>query len=147
MKSLLFKFSISLLLVSVASFSFSQRSEEITFLNRVQKFPKTNEGSILRFNYIFNYTGNISLSILPPEVDCSCTTVLLPKNNIQLNSIDTIKVSFDTNHKIGYQERNIIIKFITEKSGPPVIEKEIIFKGVVKASQATKKAYKLSKKK
>lgn len=147
MKSYLFKINLSLLLTIVASFSFAQTSDDIKFEKSIQKFKKVDEGHILTFTYAFNYTGQFELSIIPPKVDCSCTTVILPEGTIQPNSTSTIKIKFDTKDKIGYQQREVAIQFVSDAMDSRFIEKKLVFKGVVKASQATKDAYKLSKKK
>lgn len=147
MKSYLFKINLSLLLILVASFSFAQTSADIKFEKTTQKFKKVNEGHVLTFIYTFNYTGQFELSIVPPKVDCSCTTVILPEGAILPNSTNTIKIKFDTKDKIGYQEREVAIQFVSDAMDSRFIEKKLVFKGIVKASQATKDAYKLSKKK
>jgi hypothetical protein len=147
MKSNLFKNSLSLLLILVASFSFAQTSDEISFEKTTQKFIKVDEGHQLTFTYNFSYTGKNDLNIIPPKVDCSCTTVLLPEGNIKPNTTNAITIKFDTNDKIGYQEREVTIQFVSDAMDSKSIDKKLIFKGVIKASKATKKAYKLNKKK
>jgi hypothetical protein len=147
MKRNLFKNSLSLLLILVASFSFAQKSDEISFEKSTQKFIKVDEGHQLTFTYNFTYTGKIDLSIVPTKVDCSCTTVLLSTEKIKPGSTNTITIKFDTNDKIGYQEREVSIQFISDAMDSRSIYKKLVFKGVVKASKATKKASKLNKKK
>ncbi|PCJ23907.1 MAG: hypothetical protein COA97_10740 [Flavobacteriales bacterium] len=147
MESYLFKINLSLLLVLVASFSFSQTSDDITFEKEIQKFKKVDEGHILTFEYKFTYTGNVNLSIIPPKVDCSCTTIILPQGKIQPNSKNVITIKFDTKDKIGWQEREVKIQFVSDLMDSRFIEKRLVFKGMVKASKATKEAYKLNKKK
>lgn len=136
-----------MLLLFVASFSFAQNADLITFEKRTQKFKKVDEGQLVELSYIFNYSGNETLSITPPDLDCSCTTVILPEGKISPNSTNSIKITFDTKDKIGYQERAIHLEFVSNTAENMLIKKKIVFKGVVKASEATKKAYKLSKKK
>ncbi len=147
MKSYLFKINLSLLLILVASFSFAQTSDDIKFEKTVQKFMKVDEGHRITLSYTFTYTGNLDLSIVPPKVDCSCTTVILPEGKIKANSTNTIKIKFDTNNKIGYQERGVTIQFVSDAMDSRSIDKKLVFKGVVKASKATKEAYKKNKKK
>jgi len=142
MKLNLFKFILSLLLLLVASFSFGQDAKEIKFKKRVKNFKKVNEGKTLTFNYIFNYSGKQPLTLLPPKVDCSCTEVILPKNPILPNTTDTVKVIFDTKDKMDYQVRHVVLHFVNELMDSTSIEKKITFKGVIKASEATKETYK-----
>ena len=147
MKSYLFKINLSLLLILVASFSFAQTSEDIKFEKTTQKFMRVNEGHQITLIYNFTYSGTLPLSIIPPVIDCSCTTVILPEGKIQPESTNTIKIRFDTNDKIGYQERDLTIQFVSDAMNSRSIDKKLIFKGVVKASKTTKDAFKKNKKK
>ncbi|MBL4669335.1 MAG: DUF1573 domain-containing protein [Flavobacteriales bacterium] len=142
MKNIFFKNSLSLLLILVVSFSFAQNSDNIEFEKTTQKFKKVDEGHQITLNYSFTYTGKIPLTILEPEVDCSCTTIVLPEGKIKSNSTNIIKIKFDTNDKIGWQEREVVIQFISDLMDSRFIEKKLIFKGMVKASKATKTIYK-----
>ena len=76
MKSSLFKINLSLLLILVASFSFSQTPANIKFEKKIQKFKRIAEGHQLTFTYTFTYNGTLDLSIINPKVDCSCTKVI-----------------------------------------------------------------------
>ena len=136
-----------MLLILVASFSFAQNSDDIQFEKTTQKFMKVNEGHQITLNYTFTYTGTVALSILEPKVDCSCTKTILPEGKIQPNSTNTIKIKFDTNNKIDWQERDVTIQFVSDIMDSRSIDKILTFKGMVKASKATKKAYKLNKEK
>ena len=147
MKSYLFKINLSLLLILVASFSFAQIADDIHFEKTTQKFMRVDEGHQITLTYNFTYSGQFDLTIVPPKVDCSCTTIILPEGKIKPNSTNTIIIKFDTKGKIGYQEREVNIQFVSDLMDSRFIEKKLIFKGVVKASKATKKAYKLNKKK
>ena len=147
MKSNLFKIYLSLLLSLVASFSFGQTSEDILFEQSTQKFVRSAEGRQITLIYSFTYVGKTYLKIIPPKVDCSCTEVILPENNIQPNSTNTVIIKFDTSDKIGWQERHVILNFTCDQIQGEPIEKKLTFKGSVKASKATKAAYKENKKK
>ena len=136
-----------MLLLLVASFSFAQNADVIQFEKSTQKFMRVDEGHIITLIYRFTYTGDTDLQIIPPTVDCSCTQVILPVGNIAPKSTNTIKIKFDTADKIGWQERSVILQFISNKKDSLSFEKKIVFKGAVKASKATKKAYKESQKK
>lgn len=146
MKSNLFKLSLSLLLILVASFSFGQNPTDFNFIKPTQKFKKVNEGHQVEFIYLFTYSGEKKLDILPPEVDCSCTQVTLPEGKIETGKTYSIIINFDTKSKIGYQERDVMIDFVNPLNNF-TITKKLTFKGVVKASKATKEAYKKNKKK
>lgn len=147
MKNYFFKINLSLLLLIVTSFSFAQNTDSIQFEKKVQKFKKVNEGEIIELTYPFTYQGNTPLNIIPPEVDCSCTTVILPEGKIKADNTYHIKITFDTKGKIGYQERSVNLSFVSDLDHSNYAQKKVTFKGVVKASDETKKAYKLRKKK
>lgn len=136
------KFNISLLLISIAGFSFGQSTNDLVFDKSVQKFKKVDEGHQLSFTYLFTNTSKNTFTLTPPEVDCNCTEVIIPENNILPNSKDSIIVKFDTKDKIGYQERDVILKFISKEHPNSPVDLKITFKGVVKATQATKEKYK-----
>ena len=142
MKSCLFKISLSLLLFSVTSFSFAQTPSDIQFDKKVQKFRKVDEGHQITLKYVFTNNSNSNLTLVPPKVDCSCTVVIIPEHKIQPNSSDTITVKFDTKNKIGYQDRDINLKFIPENNPQSPIDTKITFKGMVKATKESKAAYK-----
>ncbi|MCO6500203.1 MAG: DUF1573 domain-containing protein [Vicingus serpentipes] len=143
MKSYLFNLSLSLLLL-VASFSFGQNPNDIHFERLVHKFKKVDEGKQLEFNYSFTYLGQEPLTLTVEKIDCSCTEVILHEEKIEAGKTYAIIIKFDTNNKIGYQEREVILNY-NSPSNETTIEKKLIFKGVVKASAATKAAYKKSK--
>jgi hypothetical protein len=148
MKSNLFRLGLSLLLFITASFFCSAQSvDQIKFKNPTHKFKKVAEGHQLVFTYNFSYSGTDQLTILEPKVDCSCTEVILPKEKIKAGKIYSIIIKFDTHHKIGWQEREVLIQFTTDIKKKSTIDKKITFKGMIKASKPTKEAYKANKRK
>lgn len=136
------KFSLSLLLFLVAGFSFSQTAADIIFEKSSQKFMKVDEGHQITLTYNFTYKGTTPLQLLSPKVDCDCTSIEIPEEEIIGNKPYKIIVHFDTNNKIGFQERPILLTFISSVNKNEKIEKEIVFKGMVKASKETKAEYK-----
>ena len=134
MKKKFFKTSLSLLLILVASFSFAQINSSVTFEKPTQKFKKVNEGEKVELVYKFSNDGKFILNILPPEVDCSCTEVIIPEYEIAAETQDSIIIKFNTNDKIGWQERNVILQFKADLLPKP-IENTLTFKGIVKASK------------
>jgi hypothetical protein len=136
------KFSLSLLLLSVAGFSFSQTAEDIIFEKSTQKFMKVDEGHQITLTYSFTNNGKIPLQLITPKVDCDCTSVEIPEEDIVPNKSYEIIVRFDTNDKIGFQERPINLVFLSTENKSLKIDKTITFKGMVKASKETKAKYK-----
>ena len=136
------KFSLSLLLFSVAGFSFSQNTEDIVFDKLIQKFMKVDEGHQITLTYNFTYSGETPLQLISPKVDCDCTSVEIPEEDITQNNSYKIIVHFNTKDKIGFQERPIKLIFLSTTDRNVKTEKEIVFKGMVKASKETKEKYK-----
>ncbi|MBL4652609.1 MAG: DUF1573 domain-containing protein [Flavobacteriales bacterium] len=99
---------------------------EIKFEEKVQKFEKTKPGPVLEFDYSFTNTGDQPLIITELKVTCTCTKFTFPKEPIAVGEKAIVHVAFDTNHKIGYQDRIIEI-YSNAKSSPDKIR----FKGVV----------------
>ena len=146
MKSYLFKINLSLLLILVASFSFGQKADPITFEKRTQKFGKVNEGKVIELVYRYHNYGKHVLSINPPKVDCSCTEVIIP-DKIRSGGKDSLTIKFNTKDKIGFQERTVVLQFVNALNPSTPIEKKITFKGTIIASKETKRIYKENKKK
>ena len=106
---------------------------------------RVDEGHQITLTYNFTYKGNIELNIIEPKVDCTCTKVILPEEKIKPNSTNYIIIKFDTSYKIGWQERDVVLHFTSDTMGSRSIEKTLTFKGTVKASKATKEAYRKNK--
>ena len=106
---------------------------------------KVDEGHQITLEYRFTYSGEFPLTIVPPKVDCSCTEVILPDTDILPNSTYTIKIKFDTKDKIGYQEREVYLHFVSDLMDSRFIEKKLVFKGMVKPTKETKSKYKKNK--
>jgi len=82
----------------------------------VFKFPKTDEGTLLVHNYEVINTGDAPLFISNYKVGCSCTKVKLPKDSIQPGDTLMLEVSFDTEGKYYFQDREILIFANTKKA-------------------------------
>ena len=105
------------------------------FSDKVQKFGKVQEGEEVKLTYNFMNEGEEPIIINEAKVNCTCTKVSYPKTPINPNKVGQILVTFHTEAKIGYQERKI--ELITNQG-----RAEIVFKGVVKATEHTKSEYK-----
>jgi hypothetical protein len=147
LKNNFFKTFLSLLLILVASFSFAQNIDDLKFEKTTQKFMKVDEGHRITLNYTFTYSGKVPLKILEPKLDCSCTEIIFPEKSIEPNSSHAIIIKFNTTDKIGWQEREVIIQFVSDYMDSRNIAQKLTFKGMVKASKATKEAYKANMKK
>ena len=80
------------------------------------KFPKTKEGVELKHTYKLTNIGDVPLLIQKYEVACTCTKLTFPKTPILPNETANIEVTFDTKHKIGWQDRIITLYSNAENS-------------------------------
>ena len=105
-----------LFIISIV-FSFSLFAQaEIKIEKKTFKFPKTKEGVELKHTYKLTNTGDTPLLIQKYEVACTCTKLTFPKTPILPNETVAIVVSFDTKHKIGWQDRIITLYSNAENS-------------------------------
>ncbi len=109
MKKLIF-----LLLLLNSALVFSQEAE-FSLLEKVLRFPKTNEGEVLEHQFEFENTGETPLIIKDYQVSCSCTKVNIPSEPILPGQKSVIKISFDTNGKYYLQDRIIYLTTNTSK--------------------------------
>ena len=124
------------MLLTVSGFIFSQEAP-LKFSEKAQKFGKVIEGEVIVLKYTFMNEGEEPVLINEAKVNCTCTVVDFPETPINPKKVGQITVTFNTESKIGYQERKI--ELITNKG-----KAEISFKGVVKATKETKTEYKLN---
>lgn len=126
---------LSLLLLAASFFCFIEKGSELIFEKKTLKFDKVDEGKLVTLIYYFTNESNQPVIFKDYKTSCHCTKAILPKAPLTPNQKGEIKVTFDTNKKIGYQERTINI--ITNLG-----EYELKFKGVVNASKETIEEYK-----
>jgi hypothetical protein len=72
-------------------------------------FGQHKEGEILDTIFVFTNTGDAPLIISKVRSSCGCTIPDWPKEPVKPGQKDTIKVSFNTNHKTGNQRKKIDI--------------------------------------
>lgn len=94
-----------ILIILNSALAFGQA--EFSFKKTSVRFPKTQEGEVLKFQYEFTNSGNQPLIISDIKVQCSCTKFDFPKQPIKPGEKGIITVSFDTKDKIGYQDRTL----------------------------------------
>ena len=117
---------ITILLSAFTCFSQTGKAD-FKFEKKVYKFGKVNEGEVIQFSYTFINSGTEPLIITDIKAACTCTTFDYPKKPISPGETAEISVKFDTNKKIGYQDRTLEI-FSNSLKSPEIIR----FKGTVK---------------
>ena len=105
------------------------------FSEPVKKFGKVAEGEKVVLTYNFMNRSDSPVVINEAKSNCTCTHVDFSRSPINPEKVGQIVVTFNTEAKIGYQERKI--ELITNQGSS-----EISFKGVVKATEQTKETYK-----
>lgn len=94
----------------------SAQVAEFSFSDPNLRLPKTPEGKVLTFEYPFTNKGTAPLVISEIKVQCTCTKFEFPKEPVMPGASGVIKVTFDTNGKIGYQDRILQVFANTKKS-------------------------------
>ncbi len=107
------KFVLSFCIILLTNLLIAQKVE---IDKKTIKFPKTKEGILLKHKYKITNVGNAPLLLDKYEVACSCTKATFPKTPILPNQSVDVFVTFDTNHKIGFQDRIISLYSNAENS-------------------------------
>jgi len=66
-------------------------------------FGKVKAGEIMAYSFVFTNTGDKTLIIREPEVDCGCLKVITPNNVIVPGKKGIIEVEFDSSGMVGKQ--------------------------------------------
>ena len=109
------KYVIICFLLINSAIAFGQYAE-FDFLKRVHKFDPAEEGVVLEHDYAFTNSGDEPLIISEYKVACTCTKVEYPKKPILPGESGIIKLTFDTEGKIGWQYRLIELHANVKKS-------------------------------
>ena len=133
-----FKYSYLLIswLIFSAGFSFSQEIKTIPPTPHINKHKKVDEGEKLTFNFSAKNPTQDTLFILPPEVDCSCTSIDYPDFILPGQTVQFV-IHFDTDKKWGLQVRTVEVKAEPKKK-TVIYHIPLTFKVKVKATPETK---------
>lgn len=115
------RFSFLFLLTLLNSVMLQAQLAEFSFDKKIIKLPAADEGEQLSMSFSFENTGSEPLIITKAEVECSCTKVTFPDQPILPGEKGSIDVMFDSNGKMGWQYRKIIL-LANNKKGREVIE-------------------------
>ncbi|MBK7106194.1 MAG: DUF1573 domain-containing protein [Ignavibacteriae bacterium] len=106
MKKLLVAAIILIINISVnAQFS----KPKISALSSEFNFGDVKEGEILTHKFVIQNTGGEILQIAKVKASCGCTAAKPSKNDIKPNDTTTISVRFDTNRRMGKQQKYVYI--------------------------------------
>ena len=89
-----------------SALSYAQQAE-FKFKDKTQRFGKVEEGEVISTVFTFTNKGDAPLVITNYKVACTCTKVTFPKEPILPGGTGEIEVVFNTEGKIGYQDRSI----------------------------------------
>ena len=109
------KLFLAIIIIALNSALVFGQAAEFSINKAVHKFPKTNEGIILKHTFVVTNNGDAPLIILDYKVGCSCTKVILPTKPILPGETFNLLVTFDTNGKYNFQDRIIYLKTNTKK--------------------------------
>ncbi len=92
------------------------------FTEEIHDFGKIIEGETVAFDFKFKNTGKSDLIIADVSTSCGCTVPSYPRTPIHAGDEGSIKVTFNSAGKRGYQTKNILVVANTQ---PNTIEIKI----------------------
>jgi hypothetical protein len=116
-------FICSIILNSAIAFG---QYAEFHFDKRVYKADPVEEGVMLEHTFNFQNSGKVPLIITGYDVTCSCTRATYPEEPILPGEEGQIHVTFDTNDKIGWQYRKVVLRANTKKPAEVEIRVKIL---------------------
>ena len=81
----------------------------ITFEETSHDFGDIYQGDKVEYNFKFKNTGNEPLIISNVQVTCGCTASYYPKDPVLPGANDEIRVTFNSAHKMGKQNKVVTI--------------------------------------
>jgi len=81
----------------------------IQFAEEVHDFGKIIEGETVSYSFKFRNTGKSDLVIADVSTSCGCTVPSFPKDPVHPGKEGSIKVTFNSAGKRGYQTKNIVV--------------------------------------
>ncbi|MDI1255990.1 MAG: DUF1573 domain-containing protein [Flavobacterium sp.] len=100
-------------LVAIAAFmltvSCDKKEAKITFPEKEFNFGTINEGEKVTHIFTFKNEGTADLLITDAKGSCGCTVPEYPKEAIKPGEESSIKVSFNSAHKHGKQQKTVTL--------------------------------------
>jgi hypothetical protein len=81
----------------------------LRFVETEHDFSRIIEGETVSFGFKFRNTGKTDLVIADVSTSCGCTVPSYPKTPIRPGEEGTIKVSFNSKGRRGFQAKNIVV--------------------------------------
>jgi hypothetical protein len=82
---------------------------EMTFVDTKHVFGEIKEGTIAKHAFHFKNTGTAPLLISQAVASCGCTVPSFPKQPIPPGGEGDITVEFNSDHRKGHQQKNVLI--------------------------------------
>ncbi len=87
----------------------NQKAPDLVFDQTVHDFGKIVQGEIVKYNFHFKNVGNADLRISRISTSCGCTVGNYPHKPVKPGAEGDIDVTFNSTHKLGYQNKSIMI--------------------------------------
>ena len=81
----------------------------LVFDQTVHDFGKMAQGEIVKYSFHFKNVGNADLRINRISSSCGCTVGRYPHKPVKPGAEGDIDVTFNSTHKMGYQNKSIMI--------------------------------------
>ncbi len=87
----------------------SGKLPEITFETKEHNFGKVISGEVVSYNFKFKNTGNADLIISKVSSSCGCTVTDYPDKPIKPGEEKYLEVTFDSDHRRGFQSKSVTV--------------------------------------
>ena len=99
---------------------------EITFETTEHDFGKVIRGEIVVYSFKFENTGNSELLISDVSASCGCTATDYPRDPLKPGEKGTVKVTFNSNNRRGFQHKPVTVATNTQPSKTTLVIKAMV---------------------
>ena len=99
----------------------SHDTTSVELIDSVYNFGKVAEGEKVTYNFRFRNVGKKPLVISSTSASCGCTVPEKPERPVLPGETGVIKVVFNSQGKVGYNEKNITVMANTNPSFPMLL--------------------------
>lgn len=93
----------------------------VQLIDSVYNFGKVTEGEKVTYNFRFKNVGAKPMVITNTSASCGCTVPEKPERPILPGETGFIKVVFNSQGKVGHNEKNITVMANTNPAFPPLL--------------------------